>query len=231
MKTQTMTIHELPEEIRPRERLLMNGPKSLATYELLAILLRTGTQKLNALQLGMKVLHHFDSLYELKTASHTDFLQIEGIGPAKAVEIQAAIEFGNRLNSTFIAKKGLITSSEDAGQFFTEALQDFQQEHVLVYFLNTKNEIIKQETVFIGSINTSVAHPREIFKAAVRCSAVSLIIGHNHPSGNPQPSQADIDFTKRLIACGELIGIDVLDHIIVGQERFLSLREYGAFLS
>ena len=230
MTSSLLTIHELPTDSRPRERLLLNGPKSLATYELLAILLRTGTKSMNALQLGMHVMNHFESLYDMKTASHADFMAISGIGPAKAVEIQAAIEFGNRLNSTFITKKGCIQSSSDAGQYFIEALKDLQQENVLVYFLNTKNEIIRQETIFVGSLNTRVAHPREIFRSAVRCSAARIIVGHNHPSGNIEPSEADVEFTKRLDACGELIGIDVLDHIIVGEDHYLSLREYGAFL-
>lgn len=180
MAENLITIHELPEEIRPRERLLARGPQALATYEILAILLRTGTKKWNALQLAMQILRHFETTHELKLASYTDLLQIEGIGPAKAVELLAAIEFGKRLSHTQAEKRGVIRSSKEASSYFISALKDVQQEHVLVFFLNTKSEIIKEETVFIGSLNTSVAHPREIFRAAIRCAAAHIIVGHNH---------------------------------------------------
>lgn len=223
------TIHELPEEIRPRERLMSHGAQSLTSYELLAIILRTGNKNLNAIQLAMKIIHHFGTNYDLRTASYHDLIQLAGVGPAKAVEIQAAIEFGRRLNENNQEKYGVIMSTKDAGNYCIRKLKDLQQENVLALYLNTKNQIVKEKVVFIGSLNQSVAHPREIFKEGVRSSAARIIVAHNHPSGNPSPSQADIDFTQRLAECGELIGIEVLDHIIVGDDSFISLQEYGIF--
>ncbi|OYQ68247.1 DNA repair protein RadC [Aerococcus sp. 1KP-2016] len=223
------TIHELPEEIRPRERLIAHGAQSLTSYELLAIILRTGNRKLNAIQLAMKILQQFGTQYDLRTASFHDLIQVSGVGPAKAVEIQAAIEFGRRLYQTNQEKQGVIMSTKDAGDYCIEKLKDLQQENVFALYLNTKNQIIKEKIIFIGTLNSSVAHPREIFKEGVRCSAARIIVAHNHPSGNPSPSQADIEFTKRLAESGDLIGIEVLDHIIVGDDNFLSLQELGIF--
>lgn len=223
------TIHELPEEIRPRERLIAHGAQSLTSYELLAIILRTGNRKLNAIQLAMKILQQFGTQYDLRTASFHDLIQVSGVGPAKAVKIQAAIEFGRRLYQTNQEKQGVIMSTKDAGDYCIEKLKDLQQENVFALYLNTKNQIIKEKIIFIGTLNSSVAHPREIFKEGVRCSAARIIVAHNHPSGNPSPSQADIEFTKRLAESGDLIGIEVLDHIIVGDDNFLSLQELGIF--
>ncbi|RPA63640.1 JAB domain-containing protein [Aerococcus agrisoli] len=223
------TIHELPEEIRPRERLIAHGAQSLTSYELLAIILRTGNRNLNAIQLAMKILQQFGTQYDLRTASFHDLIQVAGVGPAKAVEIQAAIEFGRRLYQTNQEKQGVIMSTKDAGDYCIEKLKDLQQENVFAIYLNTKNQIIKEKIIFIGTLNSSVAHPREIFKEGVRCSAARIIVAHNHPSGNPSPSQADIEFTKRLAESGDLIGIEVLDHIIVGDDNFLSLQELGIF--
>ncbi len=223
------TIHELPEEIRPRERLMTHGASALTSYELLAIILRTGNRNLNAIQLAMKIIQHFGTKFDLRTASYHDLIQLPGVGPAKAVEIQATIEFGRRLYQSNQEKLGVIMSTKDAGNYCIERLKDLQQEHVLAIYLNTKNQIIKDKIIFIGSLNASVAHPREIFKEGVRCSAARIIVCHNHPSGNPSPSQADIDFTRRLEESGELIGLEILDHIIVGDDSFLSLQEHGVF--
>lgn len=223
------TIHELPEEIRPRERLMTHGAESLTMYELLAIVLRTGNRSLNAIQLAMKIIQHFGTRYDLRTASYHDLIQLPGVGPAKAVEIQAAIEFGRRLYQSNQEKLGVIMSTKDAGNYCIEKLKDLQQENVMALYLNTKNQIVKERTIFIGSLNASVAHPREIFKEGVRASAARIIVAHNHPSGNSSPSQADIDFTRRLAEVGDLIGIEILDHIIVGGDAFLSLQEYGIF--
>ncbi|MGX7406150.1 DNA replication and repair protein RadC [Aerococcus urinaehominis] len=220
-------IHELPNEMKPRERLVINGERSLATYELLAILLGSGSKNRSVLHLAMDILKSFNSLYALKQATYQDLLMIKGIGPAKAVELRAAIELGRRIYGASQEKMGQITSTDQAGQFFVSELHEFQQEQVHVMYLNTKNQIIRYQTLFIGSLNMSVAHPREIFREGVRLAAARLIVGHNHPSGDPSPSQADINFTQRLIANGELIGIEVLDHIIVGGLDFISLKEMG----
>ncbi|MGX7109295.1 RadC family protein [Facklamia miroungae] len=210
---------------QPRERLVHYGAKSLSNHELLAILLRTGTKQENVLNLAIRLLSHFEPLNTLKTASLSELQSIKGIGPTKAIEIKAAIEFGSRVQEAQFHKYGVLTSTAQAGQWLIKEMGDLHQEHLLALFLNSKNEIIKKQTVFIGSVNSSVACPREIFKEAVRYPTARLIIAHNHPSGNPDPSQADLQFTRRMIACGEMMGIELLDHLIIGSDRYISLRE------
>lgn len=221
------SIMEMPTSSLPRERLVEYGVKSLATHELLAILLRTGTKSENVVQLSLHILHHFEDLYALKMASLDELMAIKGIGKIKAIELKAAIELGLRLNEANQIKKGRILSVQMAGKLLRMELKDEYQEHLIAFFLNSKNEVIEKKTIFVGSLNTSVAHPREIFRCAVRVSAARVLIGHNHPSGNLTPSSADIEFTKRLQNSGELIGIELLDHVIVGADGYLSLREEG----
>ena len=221
-------VNEMPVQSRPRERLEHYGEKALANHELLAILLRTGTKGNNAVSVAMQILNSFDDLYYLKTASIEELIRIPGIGKTKAIELKAAIELGMRIGSATQIKVGQITSSRQAGELLSAEMKGLQQEHVIVLFLNTKNKIIKKETIFIGGLNSSVAHPREIFKGAVRYSAARLIVSHNHPSGNPDPSEADLSFTRRMVECGELMGIELLDHVIIGETGFISLKEYGA---
>ncbi|ALV20829.1 MAG: DNA repair protein RadC [Carnobacterium sp.] len=225
----TSLVNEVPVFSRPRERLEIYGEKALANHELLAILLRTGIKGTNVMTLAMEVLNSFEDLYFLKTASIEELMAISGIGKIKAVEVKAAIELGVRISQASQIKIGQITSSRKAGEMLLGEMRDLQQEHVIVLYLNTKNEIIKKETIFIGGLNSSVAHPREIFRGAVRFSAARMIVGHNHPSGNPTPSEADILFTKRMFECGELMGIELLDHIIIGQESYISLKELEVF--
>ena len=223
----THLINEVPSQSRPRERLELYGEKALANHELLAILLRTGTKGTNVVTLAMVMLNHFEDLYHLKTASSQELMTISGIGKVKALELKAAIEIGVRISQASQIKIGQITSSTKAGEMLLVEMQGLQQENVVVLYLNTKNEIKKKETIFIGGLNSSVAHPREIFRGAVRYSAARIIVGHNHPSGNPEPSEADIQFTRRMSECGELMGIELLDHIIIGEQEFISLKEIG----
>ena len=224
---QTTLVREVPSSSRPRERLEQYGEKALATHELLAILLRTGTRGSNVIQLSLLILNQFEDLYSLKMASIEELMLIKGIGKIKATEIKACIELGTRLANASQLKSGTITSTQAAGALLKKEMRDLQQEHVVALYLNTKNEIIKKKTIFIGSLNSSVAHPREIFREAVRYSAARIIIAHNHPSGNPEPSEADLVFTRRMVECGEMMGIDLLDHFIIGSEKYLSLKEYG----
>ncbi|AEB29533.1 DNA repair protein RadC [Carnobacterium sp. 17-4] len=220
-------IKEVPIQSRPRERLEQYGEKALANHELLAILLRTGTKGTNVVTLALSMLNQFEDLYYLKTASCQELMTVAGIGRIKAIELKAAIELGTRISQASQIKIGQITSSTKAGEMLLLEMRGLQQEHLVVLYLNTKNEIIKKETIFIGGLNSSIAHPREIFKGAVRYSAARMIVGHNHPSGNPEPSEADIQFTRRMSECGELMGIDLLDHIIIGEHEFISLKEIG----
>lgn len=224
-----LAIKNLPKEARPRERLVQFGAAKLATYELLAILLRTGNRELGPIELAALLLERYPDLYELKHITFEELTSIPGIGPAKAVELLAAIELGARMTSSKRELLGYIRSSEDAAQHFLQEMSELEQEHVMAIFLTTKNEIIRKTMVFKGDLNTSLANPREIYREALRCSAARLIIGHNHPSGNPEPSQADIKLTKRMIEAGKFLGIDCLDHIIVGHHKYVTLHDYGVF--
>lgn len=177
----------------------------------------------------MMMLQSFQTLYQMREASLEELQTFEGVGLTKAVELKAMMELGKRMTYAKQEKKGVILSSDQASQLFIEDIGHYQQENVLVYYLNVKNEIIKKRIIFVGGLASSVAHPREIYREAVKVSAAQIIVGHNHPSGNPEPSQADIEFTKRLSEAGKLLGVELLDHIIVGTEKFLSLRERGIF--
>lgn len=222
-------IKKMPAESRPRERLLALGPKELATYELLAILLRTGTRHVGPIEIALSLIEEFGDLYRLKQASYGELIKITGIGPIRALELLAAFELGDRLSAAKRPLSACISSSECAASHFLRALGHLNQEHVMVLYLTSKNQLIKKSTLFKGGLTASIAHPREIYREALRYSAARIIVGHNHPSGNPEPSEADIKLTKRLIKAGRLMGVECLDHIIVGQDRYLSLHQYGAF--
>lgn len=184
MKLAKSFIREVPKEIQPRERLLVYGEKALSNHELLAILFRTGTKNTNVLELAMKFLNHFGGLNEIKHASIDSFMEINGVGPTKAIELKAAIELGYRVATSAVPKYGHIVSTKSAGEWLIQEMADLHQEHLMVLFLNTKNEIIRKKTIFIGTVNSSVAHPREIFKEAVKYPTARIIIAHNHPSGD-----------------------------------------------
>lgn len=229
IKEEKLFIREMPEDCLPRERLEVVGEKALSNQELLAILLRTGSKNTNVMEVASKFLNYFNHLYELKNATLTEMMEIKGIGRIKAIELRAAIEFGYRIQQSTQLKLGKVSSSYQIAQNLIYELQDFQQEHLVCLYLNTKNEVIKQETVFKGSLNQSVAHPREIFRSALKYSAARLILAHNHPSGNPTPSESDIHFTQRMQECGKMMGIEVLDHIIIGAQVYISMREENFF--
>lgn len=218
-------VNEVPENLRPRERLLSVGVHALSDQELLAILLRTGTRDKNVLVVALDLLTQMEDLASLRTASLEEFQLVDGIGQAKAIELMAAIEFGRRVSEASLPRSTRIDSTMTAGSYLIRMMRHLQQEHLYAFFLNTKNYIIKHKVIFIGTVNASVAHPREIFKEAVKYPTARIIIGHNHPSGDPTPSAADITFTRRLIACGDMMGIDILDHIIVAGEEYVSLQE------
>lgn len=222
-----LRMREIHESDRPRERFLRQGPESLSNQELIAILLRTGTRNESALSLANRILIHFEKLHALKHASVQEMMEIKGIGEAKAIQILAAIELGKRLAQKELDEKLTIRSPEDAANYLMPLMTSLQQEHFLALFLNVKNQIIHQQTIFVGSLNASIVHPREVFRVAIRRSAASIIVAHNHPSGNPSPSPEDIDVTRRLIEAGQILGVDVLDHLIIGDHQFISLKEKG----
>ncbi len=222
-----MEKNKVPLSSLPRERLLEYGVQALSNQELLAILLRTGSKKYSVMELSARVLTLFPSLYELKNASLTELQQISGVGQIKAIELKAMMELGCRIQRANQPKLGKVVTSFDLAHQLMSEMKDFSQEHLICLYLNTKNEVIFRKTLFVGSVNQSVAHPREIFREAVRCSAARIICSHNHPSGDPSPSENDRQFTQRLKQCGEMMGIEILDHLIIGSEEYISLREEG----
>ncbi|TGB04168.1 RadC family protein [Halobacillus salinus] len=220
-------MKDVPKEERPRERLLEIGPSHLSNQELLAILIGSGTRQESVTDLAQRVLIHFEGLLLLKGATIEELTSIRGIGAAKAVQILAAIEMGRRMQQMKPVERYMIRSPEDGADFVMEEMRDLKQEHFICLFLNTKNQVLHRQTVFIGSLNASIVHPREVFKEAVKRSAASIICAHNHPSGDPSPSQEDIQVTRRLQECGKMIGIEVLDHLVIGDRKFVSLKEKG----
>lgn len=214
---------------RPRERLLRQGAMSLSNQELLAILLRTGTKEESVLALANRVLSTFERLHHLKHATIEEMIAIKGIGEVKAIQILAAIELGRRLSQKQNDDKFTVRSPQDAAAYLMPDMTSLSQEHFVALFLNVKNQIMHKKTIFIGSLNASIVHPREIFREAVKRSAASIICAHNHPSGIPTPSPEDIEVTKRIQEAGFIIGIELLDHIIIGDHQFISLKEKGYF--
>ncbi|MFJ7991111.1 DNA repair protein RadC [Peribacillus frigoritolerans] len=222
-----MLIRDYPKEERPRERFLQDGPQSLSNQELLALLLRTGSREESVLQLSGRLINSLKGLRLLKEASVEELTVIKGIGEAKAIQILASVELGRRINNLNDQDRYVIRSPEDGANYCMEEMRFLSQEHFVCLYLNTKNQVLQKTTVFIGSLNASIVHPREVFKEAFKRSAASIICLHNHPSGDPSPSREDIEVTKRLVECGKIIGIEVLDHIIIGEHKYVSLKEKG----
>lgn len=222
-----MMIRDVHLADRPRERLLRDGAGSLSNQELIAILLRTGTKAESVLVLSNRVLSYLDKLQDLKNTTVEEMTSIKGIGEAKAVQLLAAAELGKRLYRAAPHDRYTIRSPEDAANYLMTDMSSLTQEHFVALFLNVKNEVLHKQTIFIGSLNSSIVHPRDIFREAVKRSAASVIVAHNHPSGNATPSPEDIAVTKRLLEAGTIMGIDVLDHVIIGDQQFISLKEKG----
>lgn len=222
-----MMIRDVHLADRPRERLLRQGAASLSNQELVAILLRTGTRQESVLVLANRILSSFDKIQDMKDATIEEYTQVKGVGQAKAVQLLAAAELGKRIYRKHSEGRYTIRSPEDAAAYLMTDMASLTQEHFVALFLNVKNEILHKETIFIGSLNSSIVHPRELFREAVKRSAASIICAHNHPSGNPTPSPEDIEVTKRLTEAGAVMGIELLDHLIIGDHQFISLKEKG----
>ncbi|MBP1995920.1 RadC family protein [Paenibacillus eucommiae] len=227
MDSTGLTLREIPNEDKPRERMMEHGAQALNNAELLAILLRTGTYSESAVRLAQRMLSECGGLRSLVDMSKDQLTQIKGIGNAKALQIQAGIELGRRLSRTKLEETVTIRSPENVADLMREELRYLQKEHFVCLFLNTKNHVVGQETLSMGSLNASIVHPREVFRAAIKRSSASIVCVHNHPSGDPTPSPEDIQLTQRLVEAGSIIGIEVLDHIIIGDQLFVSLKEQG----
>ncbi len=221
------TIKELPADERPRERLFAYGAEALSTAELIAILIRVGTHERSAVSLGEHLLAHFGNIKGVAVASAEELSRIKGIGQAKAAEIKAAIEFGKRLSLFTEDARPAIGGPRDVSNLLMPDLRYLKKETLKSILLDTKNRVQAVKTVSVGDLSSSIVHPREVFKDAITASAASLIVAHNHPSGDPTPSAEDVAVTKRLMEAGEILGIDLLDHIVIGDGKFVSLKERG----
>ena len=223
----SVKMMDIPREERPRERLIQYGESHLSNQELLAILLGSGTKKETVMELSNRLLMNFEGLKLLSEATIEELTSIKGIGLAKGVTLLAALELGKRIQQYKPDEKYIIRSPEDGADYVMEEMRNLKQEHLVALFLNTKNQIIHRQTIFIGSLNASIVHPREIFREAVKRSAASIVCAHNHPSGDPAPSQEDIHVTRRLVEAGKIMGIELLDHLVIGNHTYTSLKEKG----
>ncbi|MBN1066833.1 JAB domain-containing protein [Clostridium botulinum] len=224
----SLKIKDIPKKERPKEKLLSYGADTLNNSELLAIILRTGTKGENVLQLSNRLLSKFQGLDGILEASLDDITSIKGIKEGKASQILALAELFKRFRTFKSADRDIkIMSPNDLAMLINGEMSLLKQEILKVIFLNTKNIVIGTKDVFKGSLNTSIVHPREIFKEAINKSSAKIIISHNHPSGDPTPSKEDINITLRIKECGEIMGIQLLDHIIIGKNGFISLKEKG----
>ncbi|HHW99052.1 MAG TPA: DNA repair protein RadC [Firmicutes bacterium] len=221
-----LLIKEMAEQERPRERMLRLGPKALSNAELLAIILGTGVRGESALHLADRLLTRFGDVRGLLELS-TDELQKEpGIGIAKACQLAAISEFAVRIAESRLPGT-VIRQPRDLAVLLMPYFQQLTQEEFVVVLLDTKNKVISRQTVFRGSLNASIVHPREVFKYAIRHSAAAVLVAHNHPSGDPTPSREDIDVTRRLVEAGKIVGIEVLDHVVFGDGKTVSMKEKG----
>jgi len=218
-----MRIKDISKENQPRERFLKNGAMSLSDAELLAVILQKGSKKENVVDMSNRLLskHGIDKLCDL---SLKELQEIDGIGPAKAMQIKALFEFNKRHNLSKQNGKP-IKSAKDVYDYASQKLNSNDKEHFMILHLDSKNRIIKDEVISIGTLNASIIHPREIFKSAIKESANSIILVHNHPSGDSEPSAEDEQVTEKLFEAGELLSIKVLDHVIIGKDNYHSFKE------
>ena len=217
-------IRDLPSTDRPRERLRDAGPGALSNQELVAILLRTGSARESALALANRLLGRFHGLVGLARAGFAELCAERGLGEAKAAQVQAALELGKRLAAAQPEERAQIRSPEDVANLLLAEMGLLDQEHLRVVLLNTRNQVLGTQEVYRGSVHTAVVRIGELFREALRQNAPCIILVHNHPSGDPTPSAEDIAMTKQAIAAGELLDIDVLDHVILAHARFASMK-------
>ncbi len=224
----SFTIRDLPLSERPRERLLKLGSEALSAQEILALILGRGVRGESVMVTAQKLLSRFGSLKGVATASVEELSEMKGIGPAKAAQLKAAVELAKRVELyPETESKLIIKTAEDVVRVVKKDLRWKKKEHFLALLLDARNRLIKSVEVSVGSLDASIVHPREVFKEAVSASAASVIFAHNHPSGDPQPSEDDIKLTRRLVEAGEIMGIEVLDHVIFGDRDHLSMKSKG----
>lgn len=223
-----MRIQALPEKERPLEKAMLDGISSVSNAELLALIIHSGMKNRSALSLAEDVLSICEGgLFDLGCKGFGELMEIPGLGPGKAAAVLAAVELGKRLSVSRQPMRHRILDADDAASIFMERLRFERKEHFAVIQLNVKGEILAQEDASVGELSSAIVHPREVFRSAVRRSAASVIFIHNHPSGDPAPSEEDLKTTERLVDAGKILGITVLDHIIIGDGSFSSLRSMG----
>ena len=226
MLARRYTIKDLPPELRPRERLLEAGPAALSDGELLGLLFGIGNREKTAVELANEVIGQAGGLHGLYDVSVHELTQVNGIGEAKACIILAAVELGRRIGQVRNPGRPVISSPADVDRLLRGRIANLDRENFVAVLLNTKNEVIEAPLISVGTLSQALVHPREVFKPAIRASAASVILAHNHPSGKTEASREDREVTKRLVEAAEILGIEVLDHVIVGDGHF-SMKEHG----
>ncbi len=226
IQNKSFTIHDLPRAERPRERLQKHGAEALSSQELIALILGRGIRGESVMVTAQRLLSSFGNIKNISEASLEELSAIKGIGLAKAAQLKASFELARRTDDHDYTKIS-VKSHQDVVKLVREKLKDKKKEHFLILCLDTRNNLIKLNTISTGTLDANLVHPREVFKEAIQSLASSIILVHNHPSGNPEPSDADIDITKRILETGKIIGIDVLDHIIIANNNSLSFKEKG----
>lgn len=228
-------IKDLPNADRPRERFAKLGPEALRDAELVAILVRTGLPGRSATQIADELVSRFGKLNQLALASVDDLCTVKGVGRDKAVTLKAAFTLAQRMARELHGESPLMDEPEKVADLLREEMRDYEVEHFQILLLNTRRRLLRQELVSKGTLDSTVVHPRDVFKSAIAANASAVILVHNHPSGDPQPSEADVRITRDLIRAGQLLKIDVLDHVIIGRRTkdrtrdYVSLRELGYF--
>lgn len=226
MNSKPLLIKELPEQERPRERLALRGARALTNAELLALILGAGNRGESAVHFAERLLATFDDLRGLLNCSVEELQQVSGVGPARASQLAAIMELSARV-ALARQQQTVIRQPADVTELLMPRLQLETQEVFIAVMLDTKNKVLALDDIFLGSLNASIVHPREVFKKAVSRSAAAIIVVHNHPSGDPTPSREDIEVTRRLVEAGKIIGIEVLDHVVFGDGKTVSMKEKG----
>ena len=227
MKESSFTVHDLPKSERPRERLKQFGPEALSAQELLALIIGRGVSKKSVMTIAQELLVRFGNIKAISEATIEELSQIKGIGFAKAVQIKACFELGKRQTLEPELKDFNIKDPEAIVKAISASIKDKAKEHFKLILLNARNKILGISTISIGSLNASIVHPREVFKDAIMHNAYSVVLAHNHPSGDPEPSEDDLKMTRKLVESGKILGIEVLDHIIITKTGFFSFKEKG----
>ncbi len=223
----TPMIRDLPVDLRPRERIIYTGAGSLSNAELVAIILRMGGRGENVIRMAERLLSQFGGLPGLAQASFDELCHVHGIGTAKAAQIKAALELGRRLMATAPHERPQVRSPADVANLLMLEMGLLEQEHLRAVLLDTKNVVLRVANVYAGNLNTAVVRVGEVFREAIRANCASIIVVHNHPSGDPTPSPEDVRVTEQLVEAGRLLDIEVLDHLVIGRNRYVSLKERG----